>query len=73
MDTLQVDANDLIAQRSKEGWQGWPEDGIVDIYILKHDLGQARAFYIDDLGLEQISNFPKHSSCPRRNIITTLR
>ena len=22
MDTLQVDANDLIAQRSKEGWQG---------------------------------------------------
>ena len=33
MDTLQVDANDLIAQRSKEGWQGWPE---MDIYILKH-------------------------------------
>lgn len=60
MDTLQVDANDLIAQRSKEGWQGWPEDGIIGhLHLKTHDLGQARAFYIDDLGLEQISNFPQ--------------
>ena len=51
-----------------------PEDGIIGhLHLKTHDLGQARAFYIDDLGLEQISNFPKHSSCPRRNIITTLR
>lgn len=60
MDTLEVDANDLIAQRSIEGWQGWPEDGIIGhLHLKTHDLGQARAFYIDELGLEHISNFPQ--------------
>ena len=24
MDTLAVDADDLIAQRTEEGWNGWP-------------------------------------------------
>ena len=60
MDTLEVDANDLIEQRSTEGWQGWPKDGkIGHLHLKTHDLGQARAFYIDELGLEHISNFPQ--------------
>ncbi|MGX0911147.1 VOC family protein [Staphylococcus caprae] len=60
MDTLEVDANDLIEQRSTEGWPGWPKDGkIGHLHLKTHDLGQARAFYIDELGLEHISNFPQ--------------
>ena len=27
MDTLEVDVNDLMTQRSNEGWQSWPEEG----------------------------------------------
>ena len=38
MDTLAVDADDLIAQRTEEGWNGWPVDGKIDIYILKHTI-----------------------------------
>ena len=57
MDTLAVDADDLIAQRTEEGWNGWPADGKMDIYILKHDIGQARDFYVEQIGLEHIS-FP---------------
>lgn len=60
MDTLEVDANDLIAQRSKEGWQGWPDNGkIGHLHLKTHDLEQARAFYIDKLGFEHISHFPQ--------------
>ena len=36
MDTLEVDANDLIEQRSTEGWQGWPKMEKSATYILKH-------------------------------------
>lgn len=60
MDTLEVDANDLIAQRTNEGWQGWPDDGIIGhLHLKTHNLGEARAFYIDQLGLQHISNFPQ--------------
>ena len=74
MDTLEVDANDLIEQRSTEGWQGWPKDGkIGHLHLKTHDLGQARAFYIDELGLEHISNFPQALLCLHKNIITILQ
>ena len=47
MDTLQVDANDLIAQRSKEGWQGWPEDGIIGhLHLKTHDLDKHAHFIL---------------------------
>ena len=38
MDTLAVDADDLIAQRTEEGWNGWPVMAKLDIYILKHTI-----------------------------------
>ena len=60
MDTLEVNADDLIAQRSEEGWQGWPADGkIGHLHLKTHDLGQAREFYIDQIGLEHISQYPQ--------------
>ena len=46
MDTLEVDANDLIEQRSTEGWQGRPKDGkIGHLHLKTHDLGQACILY----------------------------
>ena len=69
MDTLAVDADDLIAQRTEEGWNGWPADGKLDIYILKHDIGQARDFYVEQIGLEHISNFPQALFMSTQNII----
>ena len=46
MDTLAVDADDLIAQRTEEGWNGWPADGkIGHLHLKTHDIGQARDFY----------------------------
>ncbi|RIL70646.1 VOC family protein [Staphylococcus devriesei] len=60
MDTLEVDADDLIAQRTEEGWQGWPKDGMIGhLHLKTHDLGQARDFYIEQIGLEHISNYPQ--------------
>ena len=42
MDTLAVDADDLIAQRTEEGWNGWPRDGkIGHLHLKTHDIGQA--------------------------------
>lgn len=38
MDTLEVDVNDLMTQRSNEGWQSWPEEGKIGIYISKHTI-----------------------------------
>ena len=59
MDTLAVDADDLIAQRTEEGWNGWPLDGkIGHLHLKTHDIGQARDFYVEQIGLEHISNFP---------------
>ena len=60
MDTLAVDADDLIAQRTEEGWNGWPADGkIGHLHLKTHDIGQARDFYVEQIGLEHISNFPQ--------------
>ena len=43
MDTLAVDADDLIAQRTEEGWNSWPADGkIGHLHLKTHDIGQAR-------------------------------
>ena len=55
MDTLAVDADDLIAQRTEEGW---PADGKIG-HLKTHDIGQARDFYMEQIGLEHISNFPQ--------------
>lgn len=38
MDTLAVDADDLIAQRTEEGWNGWPADGKIGHLHLKHTI-----------------------------------
>ena len=70
MDTLAVDADDLIAQRTEEGWNGWPLDGkIGHLHLKTHDIGQARDFYVEQIGLEHISNFHKLCSCLLKNII----
>ena len=69
MDTLAVDADDLIAQRTEEGWNSWPADGKIDIYILKHTISQARDFYVEQIGLEHISNFPQALFMSTQNTI----
>jgi len=60
MDTLEVNVNDLMAQRSNEGWQGWPEEGkIGHLHLKTHNLESAYEFYVEKLGFEHISNFPQ--------------
>ena len=50
------------------------KDGkIGHLHLKTHDLGQARAFYIDELGLEHISNFPQALFMSTQNIITILQ
>ena len=70
MDTLAVDADDLIAQRTEEGWNGWPADGKSGhLHLKTHDIGQARDFYVEQIGLEHISNFPQALFMSTQNII----
>ncbi|PTE95005.1 glyoxalase [Staphylococcus equorum] len=60
MDTLQVDVNDLVAQRTETGWQGMPDDAkIGHLHLKTADLEQAHHYYIDQLGLEHISDYPQ--------------
>lgn len=60
MDTLEVDANDLISHRTESGWQGFPANGkIGHLHLKTHDLNEARQFYINQLGFEHISKFPQ--------------
>src|SRR5699024_2645546 len=60
MDTLEVDVNDLVAQRTETGWQGMPDDSkIGHLHLKTADLEEARAYYINQLGLEHISDFPQ--------------
>ena len=57
MDTLEVNVNDLMAQRSNEGW---PEEGkIGHLHLKTHNLESAYEFYVEKLGFEHISNFPQ--------------
>ena len=60
MDTLEVDAQDLISHRTEKGWQGFPSDGkLGHLHLKTHNLMEARQFYIDQLGFEHISNLPQ--------------
>ncbi|WP_436862130.1 VOC family protein [Staphylococcus caeli] len=60
MDTLEVDANDLIAQRSESGWQGMPDHAkIGHLHLKTADLAEAHNFYINQLGFTHISDFPQ--------------
>ena len=45
MDTLAVDADDLIAQRTEEGWNSWPADGkIGHLHLKTHDIETSVTF-----------------------------
>lgn len=60
MDTLQVDFNDLINKRTKKGWQQIPSDSkIGHLHLKASNLELSQRFYINELGLEHISDFPK--------------
>lgn len=60
MDTLEVDANDLVEQRSENGWQGMPDDAkIGHLHLKAADIGQSRHYYLDELGLDHVSDLPQ--------------
>ena len=59
MDTLQVDVNDLVAQRTETGWQGMPDDAkIGHLHLKTADLEQARHYYIDRFGSRTYFRLP---------------
>ncbi|MDW8565908.1 VOC family protein [Staphylococcus shinii] len=60
MDTLGVDVDDLVAQRSETGWQGMPDNAkIGHLHLKAVNLDESEDFYINKLGLEHISDFPQ--------------
>lgn len=60
MDTLGVDVDDLVAQRSETGWQGMPDNAkIGHLHLKAVNLDESEDFYIYKLGLEHISDFPQ--------------
>ncbi|WP_210618221.1 VOC family protein [Mammaliicoccus lentus] len=60
MDTLRVDFNDLINKRTKKGWQQMTSNSkIGHLHLKTSNLELAQQFYINELGLEQISDFPQ--------------
>lgn len=60
MDTLQVDTDDLLNQRTEMGWDKMPNNAkIGHLHLKTSDLTIARHFYIEQLGLQHISNFPQ--------------
>lgn len=60
MDTLQVDAEDLLAQRTVDGWQGMPAQAkLGHLHLKAANLESARNFYITELGLQHISHYPQ--------------
>lgn len=60
MDTLQVDAEDLVNQRTTEGWQGMPSQSkLGHLHLKTANLESARNFYITQLGLQHISHYPQ--------------
>ena len=70
MDTLEVDVNDLMTQRSNEGWQSWPEEGkIGHLHLKTHNLESAYEFYVEKLGSNIYLISHKHYLCPLKSII----
>ncbi|MGX0660914.1 catechol 2,3-dioxygenase [Staphylococcus lugdunensis] len=60
MATLEVNADDLIAQRTNLGWQGWSANGkIGHLHLKTHDIKEAYDFYVSQLELAHISKFPQ--------------
>ncbi|PTJ81583.1 glyoxalase [Staphylococcus succinus] len=60
MDTLAVDVNDLVAQRTETGWDSMPDNAkIGHLHLKVADLAQAKQFYMGQLGLQHISDFPQ--------------
>ena len=60
MDTLQVDTDDLLNQRTELGWREMPNNAkIGHLHLKTSDLAIARHFYIDQLVLQHISDFPQ--------------
>lgn len=60
MDTLQVDVEDLLSQRTVDGWTGMPDEAqIGHLHLKTVNLEDARQFYINELGLQHISKFPQ--------------
>ncbi|MBM6638633.1 VOC family protein [Staphylococcus xylosus] len=60
MDTLAVDVDDLVAQRSKAGWQDMPDGAkIGHLHLKAANLETSQDFYLNKLGLEHISDFPQ--------------
>lgn len=59
METLAVDTETLLQQRSSEGWQGIPSHAkLGHLHLKTHDLSEARQFYIDTLGFQHVSKYP---------------
>ncbi|MCD8891941.1 VOC family protein [Staphylococcus nepalensis] len=60
MDTLQVDINNLLKQRTEIGWKKMPSNAkIGHLHLKTSDLEIAQRFYINQLELTHISNFPQ--------------
>ena len=60
MDTLEVDIEALLEQRSQLGWQGMPKEAMIGhVHLKTHDLHLAQQFYIGKLGLNVVSVLPK--------------
>lgn len=60
MDTLQVDVDDLLTQRTTEGWTGLPDKArIGHLHLKTANLDEARQFYINDIAFQHISKFPQ--------------
>ncbi|HCT9030580.1 TPA: VOC family protein [Staphylococcus aureus] len=60
MDTLEVDSQTLLTHRTDEGWQGMPAKGMIGrLHIKTHDLDAAYQCYIEQLGFQHVSDFPR--------------
>lgn len=60
MDTLEVDSQTLLTHRTDEGWQGMPAKGMIGhLHLKTHDLDAAYQCYIEQLGFQHVSDFPR--------------
>lgn len=59
MITEQLDINDLVNQRTEEGWQGLPNGSIFGhLHLKTHNLDEALTFYTDKLGFQIATDYP---------------
>lgn len=60
MDTLEVDSQTLLTHRTDEGRQGMPAKGMIGhLHLKTHDLDAAYQCYIEQLGFQHVSDFPR--------------